>query len=301
MSDAVQKPMVSTIPLPTGALERETDDQWESEETFGKVEIDLQDGMGEMPRHGLWKILKTIVISNYKSFPKRMLKDIIWVGPLAVIWILLWTMGGMGMYTLPGPIRTLAWLGIFLTATYNGFLGKAAFVTVFSRTFIPLMKGIAKGERKTIGARYKKTWKLILNLIQTGKSAALKIMLMSAGVGLIASNLLTRNNKIDKYFICLLCATALFDDLSKGQGSMVVKLTSAALRDLPMLFGKAVQVNMRTTYLTLSGFAAGLVLAIVPGQFVNSFYSPVGAIFGAVVLIAGIVLHFVGGKDATRP
>lgn len=299
MNDAVQKPAVSMIPIPTGALEQEKDYEWESEETIGKGEAVVQEGMGEMPRQGFWKLLKTIVLSNYKSFPKRILKDAIWVGPLAVVWILLWTINGMTMYTLPGFVGTLAWVGIFLTATYNGFLGKAAFITVFSRTFIPLIKGIARGEKHTIGARYKKTWKLIMNLIKTGKTAALKVMLMSAGVGLIASNLLTRNNKIDKYFICLLCATAIFDDLSKGQGSMVVRLTSAALRDIPMMVGQAVQVNMRTTYLCLTGFAAGLVLAIVPGQFVNSFYSPMGAIFGAIVLIAGVVLHFVGGKNAT--
>jgi hypothetical protein len=66
-----------------------------------------------------------------------------------------------------------------------------------------------------------------------------------------------------------------------------------------MMLGQAVSVNMRTTYLWITGFAAGLVLAIVPGQFVNSFYSPMGAIFGAIVLVAGIVLHFVGGKNAT--
>lgn len=299
MNDAVQKPAISMIPIPTGALEKEKDYEWESEETIGRVDAVAHEGMGEMPRQGLWKLLKTIVLSNYKSFPKRILKDAIWVGPLAVVWILLWTINGMTMYTLPGVVGTLAWVGIFLTATYNGFLGKAAFITVFSRTFIPLIKGIAKGEGKDIGARYKKTWKLIMNLIKTGKQTALKLMLMGAGVGLIASNLLTRNNKIDKYFICLLCATALFDDLSKGQGSMVVKLTSAALRDLPMMLGQAVSVNMRTTYLWITGFAAGLVLAIVPGQFVNSFYSPMGAIFGAIVLVAGIVLHFVGGKNAT--
>ncbi len=299
MNDTVQKPAVSMIPIPTGAVESEKDYEWESEEITGIVENDSQAGMGEMPRQGLWKLLKTIVTSNYKSFPKRILKDLIWVGPLAVVWILLWSINGMTMYTLPGPVGTLAWVAIFLTATYNGFLGKAAFVTVFSRTFIPMMKGIAKGERQAIGARYKKTWKLITNLISTGKQSAAKMMLMSAGVGLIASNLLTRNNKIDKYFICLLCATAIFDDLSKGQGSMVVRLTSAALRDIPMMVGQAVSVNMRTTYLCLTGFAGGLILAIVPGQFVNSFYSPMGAIFGAIVLVAGVVLHFVGGKNAT--
>jgi hypothetical protein len=299
MNDAVQRPAVTSIPLPTGALELEREYELESDGTSGKAETGVQEGMAEMPRQGLWKLLKTIVISNYKSFPKRMLKDIIWVGPLAVVWVLLWTINGMTMYTLPGPVGTLAWVAIFLTATYNGFLGKAAFITVFSRTFIPMIKGIAKGERKAIGARYKKTWNLIFNLIKTGKQNAAKLMLMSAGVGLIASNLLTRNNKIDKYFICLLCATAIFDDLSKGQGSMVVRLTAAALRDVPMILGQAVQINMRTTYLCLTGFAGGLVLAIVPGQFVNSFYSPMGAIFGAIVLVAGIVLHFVGGKNAT--
>ena len=299
MNDAVQKPAGTIIPLPTGTLELERDYEWDSEEPIGKVEQGGLEGMGEMPRQGFWKLLKTIVLSNYKSFPKRMLKDVIWVGPLAVVWVLLWTIDAMTLYTLPGPIATLAWVGIFLTATYNGFLGKAAFITVFSRTFIPLIKEIAKGERHSIGVRYKKTWKLIFNLMKTGKLAAAKVMLMSAGVGLIASNLLTRNNKIDKYFICLLCATAIFDDLSKGQGSVVVRLTSAALRDIPMMVGQAVQVTMRTTYLCLTGFAVGLVLAIVPGQFVNSFYSPVGAIFGAIVLVAGIILHFVGGKNAT--
>jgi hypothetical protein len=298
MNDSARTPLPPVIPLPVGTLDIERDFEWEKEETSGNQGKGPLDILGEMPRQGFLKLLKTVIINNYKTFPKRILKDAIWVLPLAAVWIFLWTINGMTMYTLPGPIRFLAWVGIFLTATYNGFLGKAAFVTVISRTFIPLIKGIAKGERKTIGERYKRTWKLILKLIQTGKTASVKIILLSGGFGLIASNLLTRNNKIDKYFICLLCATALFDDLSKGQGSMVVKLTSAALRDIPMLVGKAIDVNMRTTYLTLSGFAAGLVLAIVPGQFVNSFVSPMGTIFGAVLIVAGAALHFVGDKNA---
>ena len=298
MNDAARTPLAPVIPLPVGTLDVEREFEWENDEIAGTQGKESLDILGEMPRQGFLKLLKTVIFNNYKAFPKRILKDAIWVLPLAAVWIFLWTISAMTMYSLPGPISTLAWVGIFLTATYNGFLGKAAFITVISRTFIPLVKGMAKGERKTIGERYKKTWKLILSLIQTGKASSVKIMLLSGGMGLIASNLLTRNNKIDKYLICLLCATALFDDLSKGQSSVVVRLFSAALRDVPMLFGKAVQVTMRTTYLALTGFAAGLVLAIVPGQFVNSFVSPLGAIFGAVLVVAGIALHFVGDKNA---
>jgi predicted Kef-type K+ transport protein len=80
-----------------------------------------------------------------------------------------------------------------------------------------------------------------------------------------------------------------------------VKLFATALRDLPMLAGKAIKVSMHSTYLTIAGFALGLFCAFVPGFFVNSFYSPTGSIFGAVLILIGVGLHLAGDGNAKKP
>jgi hypothetical protein len=297
MTEVTEKRPFSSIPIPIGSivLDRET------EKEFVEAPIDRKVVSADaLPQQSFMGMLKSIIRSNYKGLPKRLLKEIYWLGPLVIIWMGLWTMSPMTLMALPGPLKPLAWFFIFLTATYNGFIGKAAFITVMSRTFIPLIKRIKAGEMNEIKAKYGQTAAMIRTILFKSKRYTLKIFLISAGLGLIASNILTRNNKIDKYLICVLCAVALFDDLSKGKGSPIVRLVSTGLRDLPILAGKKLKVSMQSTYLTVACFAIGLVLAIVPGQFVNTFVSPLGAIFGAVLMIAGIGLHFLEGKNAEK-
>lgn len=299
MTEVNEKKLSPSIPIPSGPIlvDREIDIE-QGEKTPETTEIPEVESEGNLPKSSFFTLLISIVKANYKALPKRIMKEAIWLGPLALIWIFVWSINAMTLYRLPGPVRSLTMVVIFLTATYNGFLGKAAFITVMSRTFIPLVKRIRKGEMPAIKEKYIHTLGLLRGIISKNKRYTVKIYLISVGFGLIASNMLTRNNKIDKYLICVLCGVALFDDLSKGKGSPVIRLISAGLRDLPLMIGKRLKGTTQSTWLAVSGFAVGLILSIIPGQFANSFYSPVGYFSGTVLVIAGIVLHFTEGKNA---
>ncbi|MEI8216816.1 MAG: hypothetical protein WCF96_06930 [Eubacteriales bacterium] len=301
MTDLEEKRPLPKIPTPPSVVTRYYPNPEDSQED-SQVSPNTQNHSNneEMPSQSFIGLIKGIVVANYKALPRRLLKDVIWIGPLLIVWVGLWVLSPMQLLYVPGPIKSIVMFLIFLTATYNGFIGKAAFVTVISRTFIPMFKRVRGGEIAEIKAKYRQTASIIKNAIVKSKTYAIKIFLISGGVGLIASNILTRNNKIDKYLVCVLCAVALFDDMSKGNGSQVVRLVSTGLRDLPIMFGQHLKVTMTTTYLVITGFAIGLLLALLPSLFFNSFTSPGGYIFGAIFCVAGVAFHFVGGKNANK-
>jgi hypothetical protein len=297
--EGVNDQSLRRIPVPTGIVEFVSDTEVELLEG-GNDSFRTKSAVGDIPRQSFFGLLKGIIKSNLKVLPRRLMKDAIWLVPLAVIWMVLWPLTFNTLMYLPGPIRSLIPIVIFLTATYNGFIGKAAFITVISRTFIPMFRKIRAGQWPAISAKYRETARMLSGIMAQSQRVTLKLFLMFGGLGLIASNVLTRNNKIDKYLVCVLCAIALFDDLSQGAKSPVVKLFSTALRDLPMLAGKTIKVSMNSAYLSLAGFAAGLLLAIVPSVFVTSFYSPAGFISGIVLILAGLGLHLTEGGNAKK-
>lgn len=272
------------IPLPRGLVE-----------FVAEREIELQENAEGIissptnPQQFSFQIITQIIKANYKNLPRRLLKDVIWLLPLSLIWLYVWT------EWVPGAFSSLL---IFLTAGYNGFFGKAAFITIISRTYRPLIEKYRSGEKPLIMDKYRQTAGLIRNAFEKSKMQFLQLFFIFGGLGLIISNILTRNNKIDKYLVCLLLAFALFDDLSKGLKNPVVKLFMAIVNDFCMMFGKKIDFSRQFSYISISSFAAGIALAFVPGFFVNSFISPVGAIFGAVFVVIGIILKIVEGKNA---
>ena len=301
MIELAEKKSFKSVPTPPKIITRYIPDPEDSKD-------DLKDSPGvpsegnadALPPQSFFSLLKGIVAVNFKALPRRLVKDAIWLGPLLILWFVLWTYPTMKISSLPGPLGTLAWLLIFLTATYNGFIGKAAFITVISRTFMPLIQKVRRGELSQVKEKYGQTAKIIKQIILKSKMVTLKLFLISGGIGLAASNILTRNNKADKYLICVLCAIALFNDLSNGKSSMVVRLVSTGLRDLSFLMNKNLKVTMAMTYLVITGFSIGLLLALLPSLFFNSYVSPGGYIFGAVFIMAGIIVHFIGGKNASK-
>jgi hypothetical protein len=297
LSDVVNEQSFRRIPVPLGAVQFVADTEVEMAEgandSLPTSKID-----GDITRQSFFGLLIGIVKSNLQLLPRRLMKDAIWLAPLAVIWLVIWPLTFNNLMYLPGPVQSLIGLIIFLTATYNGFIGKAAFITVISRTFIPMLHKIRAGGWPELKEKYRQTAGMLSGIMAKSQRVTLKLFFIFGGIGLIASNILTRNNKIDKYLVCVLGAVALFDDMSQGAKSPVVKLFATALRDLPMLAGKAIKVSMHSTYLSLSGFALGLICAIVPGFFANSFYSPIGSIFGAVLILIGVGLHLAGDGNA---
>ncbi|MDD2534462.1 MAG: hypothetical protein PHC86_07160 [Eubacteriales bacterium] len=270
------------IPLPNGPIVREV------------AGLDSAPDISSGPN--FFNQILRIVGDAVKVLPNRLKRDAIWLAPLAVLWIALWTINVMALMKLPQALAGIVHLVIFLTATYNGFLGKAVFVTVLSRTVVPFIKSLKKGGLLEKRKRYSRTITIIRQMIKTNQQATLPILIIGAGAALAVSNLLTRNNRIDKYFVCVLAAVALLDDLSHGAGSPVVKLIISGLRDIPRLIGQKSAPTMRVAYLATTGFSIGLLLAFIPGLLNNSYTSPSGIYLGIVVAVVGIVLLIVRKK-----
>ncbi len=289
-----------SIPLPMGPIMREEIDPSRIGNSQNALPaIDLSDQMAN-GQH-VFGLLAKIVSGAIKALPGRLKRDAVWLIPLAVIWLVIWPMKVMFLMKLPGFIASLIHIIIFLTATYNGFLGKAVFITVLSRSLVPLIKNSKKSGLKTTLTRYQQTTNIIKKAVHQNPVTALKTVLFSAGLALAVSVSLTRNNRIDKYFVCVRAAWALFDDLSRGRKNPVVILVLAALRDLPRLFLKKSNPTMRLAYLTITGFSSGLLLAFIPGMMNNSYTSLSGVYAGLVLIIAGLILHFTSQKPAKEP
>lgn len=285
MVEAVKDSVKSRIPSPASIVSNIFDTTRETDTEVSQQNPSIPSVVAQ---EKLISVIKEILLTNYRALPKRLLQDAVWLAPLSALWLILWTIPNQTLNRL-GPLGSLASLMIFLTATYNGIFGKAAFVTVISRTILPLIKK-KNPERTAHFAKYGKTLQLIQSMVRKGKTEAMKLILMSGGLGLIASNILTRNNKIDKYFVCLLCSYALFDDMAKGPSNPVIRLVSAGLSSLPMQLGQRLNGNLQTAYIAITGFAIGLTLAFVPGLVAQTFVSPVGIIFGLIVLAIGYFL-----------
>ena len=279
------------IPIPSGQIERETTIVLEDGDA--RTDGDLGEEILTQEKDftlAFMPLLMDVVSSNYRALIGRLKKNFIWLVPLFVVWVFLWTVPMMTWYTMPSGLHKIGYFLIFLTATYNGFIGKAVFLSVISRNFIPMGKQIKKGEGQQVIKRLTKAISITTKALKAGKEHALGLFVTSAGIGLIISNVLTRNNKIDKYFVCLLFAIAILDDLSKGRGNPVLQMITALIRDTRKLVKSKTITTLRTGYIAGTGFALGLSLAFIPGQFANSYTSKVGMVMGAMVTVIGIGL-----------
>lgn len=279
------------IPKPLGIIERETTIALDEKPKGDLSESILTQEKGFTM--AFTPLLVEVVGSNYRALIGRMKKNFIWIIPLFIVWMFLWTVPMMKWYTMPVSLHKLGSLLIFLTATYNGFIGKAVFLSTISRTFIPWGRQIKSGQGLQIIKRLQRGITIAVKAIAAGKQHALGLFIASAGLGLFISNILTRNNKIDKYFVCLLFAIAILDDLSKGRGNIVLQMITALIRDIRKVVKSKTVTTLRTGYIAGSGFAVGLALAFIPGQFANSYTSKVGMAMGTVVFVIGIVLMLV--------
>ena len=294
------------VPVPTGQIERESNSNSDdSEQHVNTLQADDILHSEKSFNMAFLPLLVDVVGANYRALVGRFRKNFIWVLPLFVVWMFLWTVPMMKWYTMPASLHKLGSLIIFLTATYNGFIGKAVYLTTISRNFIPMGKQVAKGNGMQVLNRLGRGIGIAFKALKDGKEHAIGLFVASAGIGLFISNILTRNNKPDKYLVCLMLALAILDDLSKGRGNVVLQMITALIRDIRKLTKSKSITSIRTGYIAGTGFALGLSLAFIPGQFANSYTSKVGMLMGTVVFVVGVVLIIVfkatgGTHDTTQ-
>lgn len=238
------------------------------------------------------KLLKSIIYTNVKNIPNFISQNMLWLLPLVIAWTSLESISDFRIMTLPKPISTLVKTLIFITSTYNNFLAKGLYLIAINRSIIPTIKSIKSEGISSVYTRYLKTIGLIKESYVSLKEKSLSVILKSIGFSFIISNLLTRNNKIDKYFISLLTAFTLLNSLYRGYGDVFVRLFRAFLKKL----NKNTSIGHNYIFLSIGSMSLGFVSSILFTfiRFTNSYYDYTGYVIGGILLLAGIFMNLRG-------
>jgi hypothetical protein len=224
-----------------------------------------------------------MVRRNLANIPQTVARNWVWATALSLLWVLLMTTDVPVIGSLLG----------FLTAAYTNFLSKGLYLVVVNSTVIPRVMEVRRSGAAELTAKYFKVLGVIRQaFVLLGPIGSLRTALLFGGAGVALSNLLTRNNSSNKYFICVMVAAWLFDALALGAGSMPVRLFRAAYRDIAKR-----SATFETVYASVACLAAGLAFGFVPGMLPNrGFWDYKGYIIGAILMALGVALGSAGGR-----
>lgn len=255
------------------------------------------------------KQISGIVIANIRNIPGQIKNHIKWLVPLAFIWLLL----SFDFSTIIHNVDALIFIYsiidklsplVFLTAAYNNFIGKALFAGFIGGFTVPLLKeskkyksfGIVLQSRLT---KYIKVIKLAVRTFKEKGLTAFIMLLGFGGLGLAFSNLLTRNNKPDKYLVCLITAIMLINSMSKGLNDPVIRLIRSFWRDLMRIFRKGYTPSLSDLYIAIFSFSLTLAFSIVLFTFVrftDNYVDYTGYCIGIPCVVLSIILFFTVSK-----
>ena len=246
-----------------------------------------------------FKVLLKIITDNLKNAVNLIKQHYMWLVPLAALWIWLGSISELsGLFA--NPIIKFA---IFITATWNTWIGKAFFAGFIGREIVPFIREIKKvGFWKALKARVSRLTRTytvaIKAFVKKGKDAFI-ILLCFGGAGMMLANAISRNNHIDKYLVVFLTALGLSFALSRGLSEPIIKLVRAGWRDLMHLFKKDnSKLTVANLFIAMASFALGMILSIIFAfeRFSNNFIDFTGYIVGAVLIVAGLIWYFVGAR-----
>ena len=281
--------MQKLIPKPTGKVERDEPDKDEIQDVGVSTELSSESFL---------RLFFGMIKTNLLHIPRFLKENWIWLLSLAAVWYILWI---IPTYKVPYSIRKFYLFIIFLTATYNNFVGKAIFAGFIYGTGIPLFREFKKNGMTPTIDRYKRTLGVIVQTFKKIGTKAMPIFTFGFGVGLFVSNFLSRNNKIDKYLVCFLSGFILFKALSQGFGSIQVRLFRAFFSDFFKLFRMKSPVNKEFIYVLFSGLSAGFVGSFISYLAYNKLGDNTGYILGGLIAFIGIALSlFIGEKNAKK-
>jgi len=246
-----------------------------------------------------------IIRYNIKKIKNTIKRGWILYAVMAVVWLIFMT---LKTYTLPAPLKAISFVFIFLSSAYNNFVAKILYLKVFSKDIIPLFKAIKN--KKT--SKYFEGFKLVPGKIgmawkekkRTGTAAFLSFLGISIAIG----NFLMRNNRIDKYFICLMLAYSMYRGISQGNRAIQYITGRVVSKDIFGGIKKNNPFDESLITLSLSGIMCGFgVGSFLMSQmwrrlpYIVADYT--GYIVGGFVLFAGIIVAVVAavksrGKNA---
>lgn len=237
----------------------------------------------------LWRMLK----QNIKNIPNYIKRNLIAIITMSIIWLILMV---WPTYRLPKIFMIL----VFLSAAYNNWVAKIMYYIVMTRTIIPMIKKIKKDGPKDILDNIMKTPRIILENFKARGVAAHTVIIIFTGIAIAVSNYLMRNNKIDKYFICLMVGFGLYKAMSEGPKSVPFSFGRIVTRDIFRLMVKESPFDNKLLYVAIAGLAIGfsagaLAISLFCRNFGNlSDYA--GYITGGVLIFIGIMYGVINGK-----
>lgn len=221
-----------------------------------------------------------------------------WMIPIIIV---IWTsLGTFSVYKMMSSMPALAplWMFldkiililVFLTASYNSFIGKAIYATVIIRVIIPLIlrtrrEGFdkVKGNFQSLIPNFKTNWAAV-GARSTG------VLIFFVGCAAFISNYLTRNNAVDKIAVSLAIAFALIKALGDGSRSIPFMTGRVVMNDIFVKLRKPSPVRNHHIYLAISGLALGFLSSILLAVLRKSMGENIGYILGVIAMMAGITL-----------
>ena len=238
-----------------------------------------------------WQLIFHLLVEGGKNLP-RIVKSVLI--PLAIVTAINIAIESIPTYSTYGITKVLLLLLVFVTASYNSFIPRTVFwVVIFTtgKTLFRRVKG--EGISKVIDDFRNFPDNLKESRLALG-GLSKYLIITGAGLGFIAANFLSRNNRIDKIAVCLILAISLINTLSKGKKCLLFTALRLIHKDITGFNKNARIFTSDHSYIIVSGFILGLVLNTI-FAFIKLSYG--GYILGGIMALIGFILVILNNKE----
>lgn len=228
-----------------------------------------------------WQLIFHLLVEGGRNLP-QLLKTVLI--PLAIVTVVNIVLESLSTYYLPGFLRTLVFILIFLTSSYNSIIPRTVYWIVIFTAGKTLFRRVRSEGLSKVMSDFRQ---LPINFkeakLSLGKFANY-FLLIGIGLGFVAANFLSRNNRIDKIAVCLVLAITLINTLSKGKKGLLFTSIKLFYKDLTGFFKNAEPISENQIYVLVSGFILGLVS--------NTIFALIKLDYGGYIL--GVILVGIG-------
>ena len=241
-----------------------------------------------------WQLIFHLLVEGGRNLP-QLLKTVLI--PLAVVTVVNIVLESLSTYYLPGFLRTLVFILIFFTSSYNSIIPRTIYwVVIFTAGKTLFRRVKSEGFSKVMNDFRQLPIDFKEAKLSLGKFANY-FLLIGIGLGFVAANFLSRNNRIDKIAVCLVLAIALINTLSKGKKGLLFTAIKLFYKDLTVFFKNTGSISENHIYVLVSGFILGLVSNTIFALIKLDFG---GYILGAVLVAIGFILIFNNNKGVNE-
>lgn len=257
----------------------------------GKTPPDVQDP--ESFQHS-WQLIFHLLVEGGRNLP-RLVKTVLI--PLLIVTVINIALASLSMFSLPGFLKPVVFFLIFITASYNSIIPRTVFwVVIFTAGRTLLRRFRSEGFAKVMHdfrqfPAYLKEARALLG------RQAVRLLVVGAGLGFIAANFLSRNNRIDKIAVCFVLAITLIHTLSKGKKGLFFTAARLLYKDASALIKKTREFTENHTFVLTSGFILGLICNTV-FAFIKLDYG--GYILGGILFVLGTALVLTTSKEVSE-